>query len=131
MIHAERREDHLLHDLLKRLAGDDLDLAEQKRFAGDRFIRLRSAVLRRPAAVDVANKYVSSRDLQSLFDNVRQKLACTPDKWFALQILVSPGSLAHEHQVGVEITDAVHYLRASERREFTSCAVRTDLPADR
>ena len=42
---------------------DDIDLPKQKWFAGQRFVGFRSTILRRPASIDVADKYVLSRYL--------------------------------------------------------------------
>src|SRR6266404_3579984 len=88
------------------LRADDGNLAQQKRFADDRFIRIRHSISRRPAAIDIADKNIASFETDRT-DNVRQELSGAAYKRLAEAVFVSPRSFANEHQIRIEIADAV------------------------
>ena len=80
-----------------------------------------------PRPVPELNRSVVSKAFQSVRDidvctghpdsreQPVEELPRLADERNALLVLVEPGSLAHEHEVGVRVTDPVHDLRAGLR----------------
>src|SRR5438445_7094647 len=108
---------------------DNGDLTFQKRFAGQGFIRLGSPIARRAAAVDIADKNVFASEANAL-DDLGKQLSGTPDERETLFVLICSRSLTAKHQICVEIAGAVDDLRAAQRTQFASCAIRPDLGPD-
>ncbi len=86
---------------------DRLDLPEQERRAGRDLVRLRVAILRRPALDDVGDVDLLALETDRA-DHLVELLPGAADERLALRVLVGARPLADEHQVGVRIADTEH-----------------------
>ena len=103
---------------------DQLDLAEEVRLAGRDLLRERVAVPGRAALEDIRDEDVRARQLDPAEELVEQ-LPRLADERDALLVLVEPGRLADEHQVGVRASRAEHDLRAALRERAAGAASRS------
>src|SRR5690606_30604208 len=99
------------HDYHFRL--DHGDLAKDERPARSGLVRLRLAISRRAAAVDVADRNLLTLEAHR-DDDVGKQFPGPSDKRESLLVLIGSRGLADEHQIGLEVTRRVHDLRASE-----------------
>ena len=60
-------------------------------------------VFRWAALDDIANVNLAAAEIDG-FDNARQKLAGSTDKWYSLPVLFEPGALADKYKLGPWIT---------------------------
>ena len=113
---AERRDQPRLNqlDLLPEMGLARLDL-----------LRLRVAVARRAALQDVRHVHVAAREADPL-EQLAEQLAGGADERHALLVLVEPGRLAHEHQVGDRRAGAEDDLGAG-RGQRAAGAARSDV----
>ena len=114
------------HDHLRR---DDIDLAKQERFARLDFVRLGVAVAGRTALDDVRDVDLVARQPDG-FDDLREQLTGAPHEWNALDVFVSAGRLADEHQVRISVADAENDLAPAERVQLAAAAVFAEVGPD-
>src|SRR6185436_20666213 len=86
---------------------DQLDLPVQEGLARVDLIRLWIAVARRPRLEHVRDEHLLAREPDLLQELVKE-LAGAAHERQALLVLVHPGRLAHEHEIGVRVAGPEH-----------------------
>ena len=94
---------------------DQLDLAPQPRLAALDLLRMRIAVLRRPALQDVGDEDVVALKADPL-EQRRQQLAGGSDERDSLLVLLLAGGLADEEDAGVGVSGSEDDLRPGLRK---------------
>ena len=92
---------------------DGLDLAVEEVPAGGDLFRMWVAIVRRPAFHDVRDVALGASQSNFLFDQSIKQLAGTPDERLALEVFISPRSLADEHQSRARRPGGENDVRAS------------------
>src|SRR5262249_50502227 len=126
-LHAEQGLDRELPERGDHLLADALELPEEEGLAALHLVGLWIAVLGRPALDDVGDVDVLAPELHPLGDDLGEQLPRPADERLALQVLVPPRSLPHEHQTGTRIAHTEDEMRAMGR-ELAPVAV-TDVGA--
>src|SRR3990172_9709730 len=104
------------------LRSNEIDLFLQERFAGRHLVRLRIAVLGRPALDHIGDINVLALHSHSLGDDVGQKLPGPADERLSLQIFIAPRPFTDEHQLRLGMAHAEDDI-GSARAKLAALAI--------